>query len=85
MGTELSVEGDYIMASIQQLELTVQDNAIHCQGCESRIETVLKRLPGVMRVKADHQTQKVSVALQTDKICKDDVREKLEAAGYQAS
>lgn len=72
------------MAKIDQMELTVQDNAIHCGGCESRIETVLKRLPGVVKVKADHQTQRVSLALDTDKTPVDEVKEKLGAAGYQA-
>lgn len=55
------------MAKIEQLELAVMDKAIHCSGCESRIETVLKKLPGVVKAKANHKTQKVSLALDIDK------------------
>jgi copper chaperone CopZ len=65
------------------MELTVQDRAIHCSGCESRIELVLKRLPGVMKVKADHRSQKVSLALDADKTPLDEVKRKLETAGYR--
>jgi copper chaperone CopZ len=73
------------VAKIEQVGLTVQDNAIHCGGCESRIETVLKKLPGVMKVKADHKTQKVSITLDTDKTLVLEVTKRLEAAGYRAS
>ncbi len=64
------------MANIEQVGLTVQNNAIHCGGCESRIETVLKKLPGVM---------KVSITLDTDKTLVLEVTKRLEAAGYRAS
>ncbi|MBI4197745.1 MAG: cation transporter [Chloroflexi bacterium] len=40
---------------------------MHCSGCESRIETVLKKLPGVIKVKADQRTQKVAISLDTDR------------------
>jgi copper chaperone CopZ len=73
------------MAKIEQLELTVQDKAIHCGGCESRIQNVLGKLPGVIKAKADHQTQQVSLALDTDKTTVDEVKEKLAAAGYRAA
>jgi len=61
----------------------VQDNAIHCSGCESRIEQVLKRLPGVMKVRADHRSQKVSLAIDADKTPPGEVKRKLESAGYR--
>ena len=71
------------MAKIEKLELQVEDNAIHCTGCESRIEQILKRLPGVVNVKADHQNQKIGFALDTDKTPVDEVKQKLEFAGYR--
>ena len=70
------------MAKIEQVELQVEDNAIHCSGCESRIEQILKRLPGVARVNADHHNQKVGLALDTAKTPLDEVKQKLEFAGY---
>ena len=72
------------MAKIEQLQLTVEDNSIHCDGCESRIEQVLGRLPGVMRVKADHRTQKVDLALDEDRTSLEEVRRRLDLAGYHA-
>ncbi|MBI4287457.1 MAG: cation transporter [Chloroflexi bacterium] len=71
------------MAEVEHVELTVQDKAIHCSGCESRIETVLKKLPGVVKVKADHKTQKVSITLDTSRTLIGEVKQKLEFAGYR--
>ncbi len=48
------------MATVEPIELGVRDEAIHCSGCESRIQRALDRLPGVSQVRADQQTQKVS-------------------------
>ncbi|MFV2064232.1 MAG: cation transporter, partial [Chloroflexota bacterium] len=41
------------MAQIENHKLNISDQAIHCGGCEARIEQVLGREPGVRRVKAD--------------------------------
>jgi copper chaperone CopZ len=46
---------------------------------------VLGRLPGVMQVKADHKTQRVNLMLDTDQVPEDQVREKLELAGFRAA
>lgn len=73
------------MAKVEQVELTVQDKAIHCSGCETRIETVLKKLPGVVKVKADHKAQKVSITLDTDRTPIGAVKRKLEFAGYRTA
>ena len=70
------------MAQIEELQLHVRDDAIHCDGCESRIETVLKQLPGVLRAKADHQQQTVTLTLDAEHTPLDEVRRKLEFAGY---
>jgi copper chaperone CopZ len=70
------------MAQMQQIELRVQDQAIHCDGCESRIETVLKQLPGVLRAEADHRTQLIALTLDTARTPLAEVREKLEFAGF---
>ena len=46
---------------------------------------MLGRLPGVVKVKADHKTQLVSLTLDTEKMRLDEVKSKLEAAGFPAS
>lgn len=73
------------MAKIEHVELTVLDRAIHCSGCESRIQSILGRLPGVTKAKANHKTQKVSLELDVEKTPLDDVRTKLEVAGYRTN
>ncbi|MBI4340625.1 MAG: heavy-metal-associated domain-containing protein [Chloroflexi bacterium] len=71
------------MAKVERVDLTVQDKAIHCSGCESRIETVLKKLPGVVKVKADHKTQRVAITLDTDRTSASEMKRRLELAGYR--
>jgi copper chaperone CopZ len=70
------------MARVKQVELRALDNSIHCQGCEARIEAVLKRLPGVASVRADHRTQTVTVSLDTELTDIEEVRERLLRAGF---
>jgi copper chaperone CopZ len=76
-------EGSKTMAKVEHVELAVQDKAIHCNGCESRIETVLKKLPG--KVKADHKTQKVTITLDPEKAPIGQIRAKPEELGYKTS
>lgn len=73
------------MAKIEQLELTVLESFIHCSGCEGRIKGILGRMPGVAKVKADHKTQKVSLTLDVEKAPLEEVRRKLEIAGYRTA
>lgn len=70
------------MAQVEMLELMIEGNAIHCSGCESRIQGVLGKLPGVQEVKASHKTQKIALALDQEKTPLQDVLAKLEFLGY---
>ena len=45
------------MAQTITHDITVLAKAIHCAGCEARIQSVLIKMPGVQDVKADHKTQ----------------------------
>ena len=71
------------MAHIENHRLTIGDEAIHCGGCEARIEQVPGREPGVRRVKADHQTQQVTISVDADQLGLDEVRAKLEGMGFR--
>ena len=71
------------MPRIENHKLTISDQAIHCGGCETRIERALGREPGVRRVKADHTTQQVTVALDADRLGVDELRAKLDALGFR--
>ncbi|MBA3477956.1 MAG: heavy-metal-associated domain-containing protein [Lautropia sp.] len=59
------------------------EEKIRCEGCESRIAAALGRLPGVERVQASAETQRVEVAIDPSAVGADKVREKLEQLGYQ--
>jgi Cu+-exporting ATPase len=74
---------EFLMAAVEQVSLKVGDNAIHCAGCESRIELILKKQPGVLSVKADHKTQKVQVELNPEQTSEQLIRDKLAAIGYE--
>lgn len=73
------------MAQVQTHEIQVLEKGIHCAGCETRIQSVLDRLPGVTKVKADYKTQKVRLTLDPDKVSAQQVREKLVDMGYQTA
>lgn len=70
------------MANTIQIELTVRDGLVHCAVCESRIERLLRKLPGVLTVKADHRDQKVRLTLDPQRTNTQVVRERLSAIGY---
>jgi copper chaperone CopZ len=70
------------MAREETLELTALSNAIHCSGCESRIEGALRKLPGVGRVKASHKTQKITLTLDEEKTPLPQVLARLEFLGF---
>ena len=66
------------------LEFTVTgEQKIHCAGCEERIGTALRRLPGIKDVQACHQDQRVVVTFDPTQIMPDKVRATLEQLGYR--
>lgn len=70
------------MPAVERFDLKVRGQAIHCAGCEAPIENALKRMPGVVSVKADHKMQTVRVAIETERTTAQIVRDKLSAIGY---
>jgi len=66
------------------LDLTVTgEQKIHCAGCEERIGSALRRLPGITDVQASAENQKVVVTFDPGKVSADQVRAKLERLGYR--
>lgn len=63
---------------MQRYELTVEGMA--CTGCEERVTNAAKRVDGVRRVEADHETESVEVTAEDG--TEDAVREAIHAAGY---
>lgn len=62
----------------------VGDQKIACEGCEERIETVVKSVEGVNKVRAHARNQRIDVLLDTAVVAPAAVVEKLNKAGYEA-
>lgn len=63
----------------------VGEERIHCAGCETRIATALRRLPGVEEVRASAETQRVSVTIDPARTSEQEVRAGLGRLGYQTA
>ena len=59
------------------------DQRLVCEGCEQRVERVLKALPGVGKVHAQAQNQRIEVLFDTAKLEPSAIAERLVKAGYQ--
>ena len=73
------------MVPVKTIELTVLDNAIHCSGCENRIQSALRKLAGIHDVKADQRTQHVRFTLDEEKTPLTEVIKRLEFFGYRVA
>ncbi len=63
-------------------EKTFVVSGIHCEGCESRIEDGLGRLPGVQKVRADHRDQVITVRYVAARLGEAELVEQLARLGY---
>jgi len=70
------------MVKTKYLELNIDENAIHCVNCEMTIMNTLKKNLGVIRVNADHQTQKVQLYYDQEKIKPSKIEEIMKEIGY---
>jgi copper chaperone CopZ len=70
------------MAQSEGHTIQVLDKGIHCSGCETRIQNVLSKLPGVQEVKANYKSQSVLLKLGPQKLSLQAVKEKLGELGY---
>jgi copper chaperone len=57
------------------------EQKIHCAGCEERIASALRRLPGIQDVQASHETQQVVVTFDPAQRSAEQVRATLEQMG----
>ena len=73
---------EVVMAQIETHEITVVDKAIHCEGCEARIQSVRVRMPGVQEAKVSQKTTKVDMTIDSGSVSIQEVKDKLEELGY---
>ena len=59
------------------------DQRLVCDGCEQRVERLLKALPGVGKVHAQAQSQRIEVLFDTAKVDSNAIAERLGKAGFQ--
>jgi copper chaperone CopZ len=60
---------------------TVQ--GMHCAGCAQRLRTALGRLDGILTTDPDHQTGRVTVRFDPDRVAADALAQRLGDAGFQ--
>ena len=53
-----------------------------CEGCEKRVQNVLKQIDGVENVVANHNTKKVTITSNIE-LDKNVIKEKIEDIGYE--
>lgn len=61
----------------------IGDQRITCEGCEERIERLLKAVPGVRQVRAHSHDQRIEVLFDTAELETTAIVERLGVAGYQ--
>ena len=60
----------------------IGDHRVVCEGCEERIEGLLKKLEGVNKVRAKARNQQVDVLFNTTRLDANAILECLANAGY---
>ncbi len=67
----------------ETIQLTViGEEKMHCAGCEQRVGTVLRRLPGVESVAASATTQQIEVRFDPNLVGIEQLQARLAQAGY---
>lgn len=61
----------------------IGDQRIFCDGCERRVEGLLRALPGVRQVRARAQKQRIEVLFDAAALDADTIVEGLAKAGYE--
>jgi Cd2+/Zn2+-exporting ATPase len=64
--------------------LTLRIEGMDCASCAAKIETAVKRLPGVSEVEVNYGRHAMSLALDEDRTPRAAVQSKISALGYTA-
>lgn len=63
-------------------ELVITVEGMVCNGCENRLQNVVKQIEGVEKVNANHKDGTVTIILNQE-INKDLIKEKIEDIGFK--
>jgi copper chaperone len=61
----------------------IGDQRLHCEGCEQRVERLLKALQGVGQVRAQAHNQRIEVLFDTAVLEATAIADRLSDAGYE--
>lgn len=61
----------------------IGDQRLACEGCEQRVERLLKAVPGVGKVRAQARNQRIEVLYDTAALDVAAIAERIGKAGYQ--
>lgn len=61
----------------------IGDQRLFCQGCEGRVERMLKALPGIEQVRARSANQRIDILFDDARQSTTAMADRLVAAGYQ--
>lgn len=79
---DTSSEDSQISGEISEATITVK--GMTCSGCEFNIEKAVKKLKGIIKVKADHKAGKAHVLFKEGQVKIDEVMQAINKAGYKA-
>lgn len=65
---------------MKQIEINVK--GMVCGGCEKRVETAIKNLKGIKKVRADHTTGIVTISTK-EEIEESKIKEKIQDIGFE--
>ena len=65
-------------------EIILNVKGMMCEGCENRIQKVVKNIEGVESVSANHNTGKVSITA-NENLEKETITEAIEDIGYEVA
>lgn len=61
----------------------IGEQRLHCEGCQKRVERLLKALQGVAQVRAEVANQRIQVLFDTAAVEAAAIAERLGQAGYE--
>ncbi len=65
-------------------EVTITVEGMTCSGCEFNVESAIKKLNGILKVKADYKKGEVNVKFEKGKANVNDMMKAINKAGYKA-
>lgn len=66
-------------------EVIIPVGGMTCSGCEFNIENAVKKLDGIIQVKADHQKGEVYIKFEKEKVIVEKILEAINNTGYKAT